>query len=74
MKVWVSYFEENPKFGMGYLLNSNATGFRYNDATIMIINSKMNSLKYLDIADIKRRNTKEVQGRVLKFGEAEKTE
>jgi hypothetical protein len=44
--VWVSYYEENPKFGVCYLLNSNATGMRFNDSTFIISNSNFTRVKY----------------------------
>jgi hypothetical protein len=46
--VWVSYYEENPKFGVSYLLNSNAVGMRYNDSTTLIANNGFNKMKYVD--------------------------
>lgn len=33
---------------MGYILNSNATGFKYNDSTAMITNSNQNLYKYIE--------------------------
>lgn len=42
------YFEENPKFGMSYMLNSNAVGMRYNDSTSLISNYEFNIFKYFD--------------------------
>lgn len=47
-KVWVSYWSENPRYGLGYLFNSNATGFRYNDSTCMISNKKMTNFRYIE--------------------------
>jgi hypothetical protein len=44
--VWVTYYEENPKFGICYLLNSNATGMRFNDSTFIISNSNFTRIKY----------------------------
>jgi len=44
--VWVTYYEENPKFGVCYLLNSNATGMRFNDSTFLISNSNFTRVKY----------------------------
>lgn len=46
--VWVTFFEENPKFGMAYLLNSNATGMRFNDSTSLISNQQFQKMKYID--------------------------
>ncbi len=46
--VWVVYYEQNPKFGMSYILNSNAVGMRYNDSTSLISNSDFNEFKYYD--------------------------
>jgi hypothetical protein len=46
--VWVTFFEENPKFGMAYLLNSNAIGMRFNDSTTIISNTQFQKMKYLD--------------------------
>lgn len=46
--LWVTYFEENVKFGIAYQLNSNAVGMRYNDSTTLIANSNFNTLKYID--------------------------
>ena len=47
-KVWISYWHEHPRYGLGYLLNSNSTGFRYNDSTCMIGNCKMKNFKYIE--------------------------
>ncbi len=33
---------------MGYILNSNAVGFRYNDSSVAITNCKQNRMKYID--------------------------
>lgn len=33
---------------MGYILNSNATGFRYNDSTAMISNASQTRYKYIE--------------------------
>ncbi len=33
---------------MGYILNSNATGFRYNDSTAMISNANKTRYKYIE--------------------------
>ena len=44
--VWVTYFESNPKFGISYILNSNAIGMKFNDSTYMISNSNFTKLKY----------------------------
>ncbi len=46
--MWVIYFEENPKFGMSYMLNSNAVGMRYNDSTCLISNHEFTNFKYYD--------------------------
>lgn len=46
--VWVVYCEENPKFGMSYMLNSNAMGMRYNDSTCLVSNSEFSAFKYFD--------------------------
>lgn len=46
-KVWVTYFEDNPKFGMAFLLNSGAVGFRFNDKSVIVSNSKATEFKYL---------------------------
>jgi hypothetical protein len=46
--VWITCFEENPKFGMAYLLNSNATGMRFNDSTCIVSNSLFQKMKYID--------------------------
>lgn len=40
---------------MGYLLNSNAIGFKYNDSTAMISNCKQNQLKYIDYDPLTRK-------------------
>lgn len=45
--VWVTYFEENPKFGVSYLLNSNSTGMKFNDSTCLVSNSIFSKLKYV---------------------------
>lgn len=46
--TWVVYSEENPKFGMSYMLNSNAIGMRYNDSTSLISNHEFTRFKYFD--------------------------
>jgi len=46
--VWIAFFEENPKFGMAYLLNSNATGMRFNDSTTIVSNNQCQKMKYVD--------------------------
>ena len=46
--VWITFFEENPKFGMAYLLNSNATGMRFNDSTTIVSNCQFQRMKYVD--------------------------
>lgn len=45
-QVWVTYSEENPKFGICYILNSNATGMKFNDSTYLVSNSNFTKLKY----------------------------
>lgn len=45
-QVWVTYSEENPKFGICYILNSNATGMKFNDSTYLISNSNFTKIKY----------------------------
>ena len=52
-QVWVIYSEENPKFGICYVLNSNATGMKFNDSTYLISNSNFTKVKYYS-------NTKEL--------------
>lgn len=44
--IWVTYFESNPKFGVSYILNSNAAGMKFNDSTYIISNSNFTKLKY----------------------------
>ncbi len=46
--MWVVYFEENTKFGMSYMLNSNATGMRYNDSTCLVSDADFANFKYFD--------------------------
>lgn len=46
--VWVTFFEENTKFGIAYLLNSNSVGMKYNDSTCIIANNNFQKMKYLD--------------------------
>jgi hypothetical protein len=46
--VWVTFFDENPKFGIAYLLNSNAVGMKYNDSTSIISNNQFAKMKYID--------------------------
>jgi hypothetical protein len=46
--VWITFFEENPKFGMAYLLNSNATGMRFNDSTTLVSSHQFQKMKYID--------------------------
>jgi hypothetical protein len=46
--VWITFYDENPKFGMAYLLNSGATGMRFNDSTTIVSNTQFNKLKYRD--------------------------
>ena len=52
--VWVIYYEENPKFGMSYMLNSNAIGMRYNDSTNLISNCEFKKFKYVDSVAFKQ--------------------
>jgi hypothetical protein len=40
---------------MGYILNSNATGFKYNDSTAMITNSALNRVKYIEYDPITKK-------------------
>lgn len=70
LKVWVTYFIENPKYGMAYMLNSNAVGFRYNDSTVAITNCKHNRMKYIDY-DSTSKKVNETDAVVYKFEEAE---
>jgi hypothetical protein len=44
--VRVIYYEENPKFGVSYMLSSNAIGMRYNDSTCIVTNSVQSKMKY----------------------------
>lgn len=46
--VWITFYEENPKFGIAYLLNSGATGMRFNDSTTIISNHQFQKMKYRD--------------------------
>jgi hypothetical protein len=46
--IWVTYYEENPKFGISYVLNSHATGMKFNDSTCMITNGVFTKIKYYD--------------------------
>lgn len=46
---WITFFEENPKFGTAYMLNSNSVGMRFNDSTCIISNAHYNRLKYIDL-------------------------
>lgn len=46
--IWISFFEENVKFGMAYMLNSNATGMRFNDSTTIVSNHQFANMKYID--------------------------
>jgi len=46
--VWITFYEENTKFGMAYILNSGATGMRFNDSTTLISNTQFQKLKYRD--------------------------
>lgn len=45
-KIWVTYSEDNPKFGVCYMLNSGATGMKFNDSTCLISNSNFTKIKY----------------------------
>jgi hypothetical protein len=47
--VWVTFFEENAKFGTAYMLNSNAIGMKFNDSTGMVANSPFQRLRYMDL-------------------------
>lgn len=40
---------------MGYLLNSNAAGFKYNDSTAMISNKVFNKLKYIEYDSVNKK-------------------
>lgn len=44
--IWVTYSEENPKFGLCYMLNSHATGMKFNDSTYIISNNNFTRIKY----------------------------
>jgi hypothetical protein len=46
--IWVTFFEENPKFGVAYLLNSNSVGMKFNDSTCLVANVGFTRLKYVD--------------------------
>ena len=45
-KIWVTYSEDNPKFGVCYMLNSGATGMKYNDSTSLVSNNNFTKIKY----------------------------
>jgi hypothetical protein len=45
--VWVSYFEENPKYGLCYLLNSGAAGMKFIGSSFLIANCGFSRVKYL---------------------------
>jgi hypothetical protein len=47
--VWITYFEENQKFGMAYLLNSNVVGMKFNDSTSIVSNNQFLKMKYIDL-------------------------
>jgi polo-like kinase 1 len=47
--VWVTFFEENPKFGTAYMLNSNSMGMKFNDSTCLIANNHFLKMKYIDL-------------------------
>jgi hypothetical protein len=47
--VWVTFFEENAKFGTAYMLNSNAIGMKFNDSTGMVANQGFLRLRYMDL-------------------------
>lgn len=55
LKVFVNYFEQNPKFGMGYILNSNAAGFKYNDSTAMVSNKNFTKVKYIEYDSLNKK-------------------
>lgn len=46
--VWITFYDENVKFGMAYILNSGATGMRFNDSTTIISNAQLQKMKYRD--------------------------
>ena len=45
-KIWVTYSEDNPKFGICYMLNSGSTGMKFNDSTCLISNNNFTKIKY----------------------------
>ena len=47
--VWVTFFEENPKFGTAYMLNSHAVGMKFNDSTCFIASKEFARMKYIDL-------------------------
>jgi hypothetical protein len=47
--IWVTFFEENAKFGTAYMLNTNAIGMKFNDSTVMVANQAFQKLKYMDL-------------------------
>lgn len=45
--TYVRFFEEQPKYGMFYILSSNCVGMRFNDQTSLTCNQKLTKYKYL---------------------------
>jgi hypothetical protein len=45
--VYVTYFEEQPKYGVFYILNTTSLGMRFNDQTCLASNQKLTQFKYV---------------------------
>lgn len=73
LKIWVTYFIENPKYGMGYMLNSNAVGFKYNDSSVAVTNCKHNRMKYIEY-DPTTKKVNESDAIIYQLEEAEQKE
>lgn len=59
--VWVVLSDQNPKFGMAYILNSNAIGMRYNDSTSLVSNAEFLHFKYFDSVAYKQNPSQKQQ-------------
>ncbi len=40
---------------MGYILNSNAAGFKYNDSTAMVSNKNFTKVKYIEYDSLNKK-------------------
>lgn len=46
-EIWVTQHDNNPRFGISYLLNCNISGMNFNDKTCLISNQGYTKVRYL---------------------------